>query len=191
MQFGGSKQFEIQHPVPEKGLLAHVTLVIAEVREDEYDADEIEAQIVPVSSYAGTPLAWQLAVRTLISLSPPEQAWDRYQNSYANIAEPGASLAAGSAAGLLTVADTANAPVRITKASFAHAPDARSGLATATFTRNQIASDVSNVIITFADGARESLEIDLANPNSGTSWRLVIGSINDQQRPPPAASSQP
>jgi hypothetical protein len=29
--------------------------------------------------------------------------------------------------------------------------------------------------IAFADGARESLEIDLANPNSGNSWRLVIG----------------
>ncbi len=101
------------------------------------------------------------------------------------------ALAAGSAAGLLAVADTANAPVRITKASFAHAPDARSGLAAATFTRNQIASDVSNVTIAFADGARESLEIDLANPDSGTSWRLVIGSINDQQSPPPATSSLP
>jgi hypothetical protein len=31
------------------------------------------------------------------------------------------------------------------------------------------------VTIAFADGARESIEIDLANPNSGTSWRLVIG----------------
>lgn len=86
------------------------------------------------------------------------------------------ALAANSAAGLLTVADGANAPVRITKASFAHAQDARSGLAIATFIPNQIASDVSDVIIVFADGARESLEIDLANPSSGRSWRLVIGS---------------
>jgi hypothetical protein len=90
------------------------------------------------------------------------------------------SLAANSAAGLLAVADTANTPVRITKASFAHAPDARSGLATATFTPNQIASDISDVTITFADGGRESLEIDLANPNSGRSWRLVIGSPTGQ-----------
>lgn len=90
IQFGGSTQFEVQHPVPEKGLLAQITLVVTEVREYEYVADEVEAQVVPVSSYAGSHLAWQLAVRTLISLSPPEQGWDRYQNSYANIAEAGA-----------------------------------------------------------------------------------------------------
>jgi hypothetical protein len=101
------------------------------------------------------------------------------------------ALAANSADGLLAVADSANVPVRITKASFAHAPDARSGLATATFTPNQIAGDVSNVTIAFAGGARESLEIDLANPNSGTSWRLVIGSPTGEQSPPPAASAQP
>lgn len=82
-------------------------------------------------------------------------------------------------------------PVRITKASSAHAPGGRSGLATATFTRNQIASDVSNVTIAFADGARESIEIDLANPNSGTSWRLVIGSPTGHQRPPSVASADP
>ena len=85
------------------------------------------------------------------------------------------SLAAKSADGLLAVAYTANGPVHITEASFAHAPDARSGLATASFTRNQIASDVSYVTIAFADGARESLEIALASPNSGRSWRLFIG----------------
>jgi hypothetical protein len=85
------------------------------------------------------------------------------------------SLAARKVEGLLAVADAANGPVRITRASFATAPDARSGVATATFTPAQIASDVSYVTIAFADGARDSLEIDLANPESGTSWRLVIG----------------
>lgn len=99
------------------------------------------------------------------------------------------SLAANSAQGLLAVADTANTPVRISKASFAHAPDARSGLAAATFTPSQIASDISHVTITFADGAKESLEIDLANPNSGTSWRLVIGSPTGQQGPPSARTA--
>ncbi len=63
--------------------------MVTEVREDWYNADEIEAQIVPVSSHAGSHLAWQLAVRVLISLSPAEQSWDRHQDSYTNIAEPG------------------------------------------------------------------------------------------------------
>jgi hypothetical protein len=101
------------------------------------------------------------------------------------------ALADHSTSGLLAVADSANVPVRITKASFACAPGARSGLATATFTPNQIASDVSNVTIAFADGTRESLEIDLANPDSSTSWRLLIGSPAGQHNPPPAASTHP
>jgi Protein of unknown function (DUF3039) len=79
----------IQHPVPDDGPLAQVTLIITAVREDGYESDEIEAEIVPVSSHAGSNLAWRLTIRTLISLSPPEQGWDRYKDSYTNIAEPG------------------------------------------------------------------------------------------------------
>jgi hypothetical protein len=86
VQSGGST---IQHPLSGKGPLAQITLVVTEVREDGYDADEIEAQIVPVSSYASSDLAWQLLGRILLSLSPPEQGWDRFRNSYTNIAESG------------------------------------------------------------------------------------------------------
>ena len=82
VQLGGSTQLAIQHPVPANGLLAQITLVVTEVREDGYDADEIEAQIIPVSSYAGSHLAWQLVVRILISLSPPDQGWDRYRTPH-------------------------------------------------------------------------------------------------------------
>ncbi len=38
--------------------------------------------------------------------------------------------------------------------------------------------------IAFADGARESLEIDLANPSSCRSWRLVIGTSRALQDSP-------
>jgi len=89
IQSGGSTHIVIKHPVQDKGSLARITLVVTAMREDEYEADEIEAKIIPVSPYAGSDLAWQLAIRTLISLSPPEQSWDRCQNSYTNIAEPG------------------------------------------------------------------------------------------------------
>lgn len=89
VQSGGSVQYSVQHPVTANGPFAQITLVITEVREDGYDADEIEVQIVPVAKFAGSGLAWQLVVRTLISLSPPEQGWDRLRNSYTNIADPG------------------------------------------------------------------------------------------------------
>ncbi|HEX9035254.1 MAG TPA: hypothetical protein VF834_25720 [Streptosporangiaceae bacterium] len=86
---GGSTRIVIQHPVPDDGPVAQVRLVVTAVREEGYEADEITAEIIPVSSYAGSNLAWRLTIRTLISLSPQEQGWDRDKDSYTNIAEPG------------------------------------------------------------------------------------------------------
>jgi hypothetical protein len=97
------------------------------------------------------------------------------------------ALAGQDSAGLLAVSDTANVPVRITRSAFARALDARSGVATATFQPNQIASDVSWVTVEFADGAREAVEIQLANPASGSSWRLVIGTPETSGRNPAPA----
>jgi Protein of unknown function (DUF3039) len=87
---GGSTRFVVEHPVPNQGPLARLTLVVTPVREPAYEADEIEVEIVPITSYAGSHLAWQLTLRALISLSPPEQGWDRYKDSFTNIADPGA-----------------------------------------------------------------------------------------------------
>jgi hypothetical protein len=101
---GGSSRFVVQHPVAENGQLARLTLVVTPVREPGYGADEIEVEIVPVTSYAGSHLAWQLTIRTLIALSPPEQGWDRYKDCYTNIAEPGAWITRVSELGAL-VAD--------------------------------------------------------------------------------------
>lgn len=87
---GGSTRFTVQHPKADEGALAQITLDVTPVREPGYDADEINVEIVAASSWPGSHLAWQLTIRVLISLSPPEQGWDRYQDTYSNIAEPGA-----------------------------------------------------------------------------------------------------
>jgi hypothetical protein len=52
--------------------------------------------------------------------------------------------------------------------------DARSGLATGTFSCDAIASDTCDVKIVYADGAHMDIEIDVANPNGGNSWRLEM-----------------
>lgn len=81
VQTGGSIRFEVRHPLPDKGLLATVTLNVVAVRESGYEADEIDLEITPVPTHAGTHLTWQFTVRTLISLSPPEQDWYRVGNT--------------------------------------------------------------------------------------------------------------
>lgn len=59
------------------------------MRDAEYQADEIALEVVGERSYLGGDLIWQLTIRALITLSPPEQGWDRYKETFSNIAEPG------------------------------------------------------------------------------------------------------
>jgi hypothetical protein len=87
---GGTHRIDISHPVPGKGTFAHIDFTVATVREDGYEADEVELAIVPKDQYAGSALLWQLTIRLLISINPPEQGWDRFGDTYSNIGEPGA-----------------------------------------------------------------------------------------------------
>lgn len=87
---GGTHRIEVDHPISTEGALAHIDLSITAVREDGYEADEIVLEITPSRQYAGSNLLWELTVRVLISIDPPEQSWDRYKDTYSNIGEPGA-----------------------------------------------------------------------------------------------------
>lgn len=87
---GGSQRIDVNHPVPAQGPLACIDITVTAVRDESYDADEILVDITPQSKHAGSALLWQLTVRVLISIEPPEQAWDRVGDTYSNIGEPGA-----------------------------------------------------------------------------------------------------
>ena len=87
---GGHQRVDVDHPIPEQGSFARVDLTVTAVREDGYEADEVVVDINPESRYAGSDLLWQLTVRVLISIEPPEQRWNRFGDSYSNIGEPGA-----------------------------------------------------------------------------------------------------
>jgi hypothetical protein len=101
------------------------------------------------------------------------------------------ALASHDAGGLLAVADTAGAPIRITHADFTHAADARSGTATATFTPDQTDTANIGVTISFADLARQTVDMRAANPSSAHSWRLDIGTAIGSRGPSPATSASP
>jgi len=143
---------------------------------------------------AGGYLAWGLITGGLPT-SVPSCSWPLRVRGPATSDQGGLvrcylrALAGRDSGGLLAVADTASTPIRITGADFAHASDARAGTATATFMLNP--NDDANVLVTiaFADGARESVSMDLANPESGHSWRLLIGTPVGPSGPPPAKRS--
>lgn len=90
VQHGGTHTMTIDHPLPAEGPIARVDLSVAAVRDGDYQADEIDLDIAANSQFAGSNLAWHLTTRILISISPPEQSWDRYQDTYSNIGEVGA-----------------------------------------------------------------------------------------------------
>jgi hypothetical protein len=90
VQVGGTHRIKVNHPIPTKGELAEIDVHVEPVRDDGYEADEIVIETIPARGYAGSNLLWQLTLRVLITISPPEQGWDRYGDTYSNIGEPGA-----------------------------------------------------------------------------------------------------
>lgn len=90
MHAGGSHRLTIQHPVPGVGQLASVDMTVEPVRDENHLADEILVEIKPDPKFAASNLVWQMTIRILISLEPPEQGWDRVGDTYTNIGTPGA-----------------------------------------------------------------------------------------------------
>ena len=87
---GGSARLVVSHPLAAKGILAELTIEVTPVRDSDYEADEIQLTVETEAQFKGSDLEWQLTLRALISLSPPEQGWDRLESEFTNIAEPGA-----------------------------------------------------------------------------------------------------
>lgn len=91
---GGQSTIEVLHPfdhvLPEHDqLLADVEIHINPVREADYESDDVVVTVSTPDRWAGTDLVWTLTTRVLITLSPPEQGWDRLGDTFSNIAEPG------------------------------------------------------------------------------------------------------
>lgn len=93
---GGSERFEVSLPHRSDELLATVCISVEQVRDDDQEhaeaiaTDDVVVEIDPVPQFAGHDFLWVLTVRILCSISPPEQGWDRFGNTFSNIGEPGA-----------------------------------------------------------------------------------------------------
>lgn len=91
---GGTRRFGIAHPVPGHGRFAQIALTVSAVREAAYEADEVLVEVIPENQHAGSNLLWQLTVRILTSIEPPEQRWDRFGDAYSNIGRRAPGLTA-------------------------------------------------------------------------------------------------
>ncbi|KGJ71747.1 hypothetical protein GY21_20080 [Cryobacterium roopkundense] len=82
---GGSARLVVSHPLAAKGILAQLTIEVTPVRDSDYEADEIQLTVETESQFKGSNLEWQLTLRALISLSPPEQGWDRLESEFGHV----------------------------------------------------------------------------------------------------------
>jgi hypothetical protein len=100
------------------------------------------------------------------------------------------ALAERDTAGLMAVADNDPA-VRITQADLRYSPDARAGLATATFTPSPVDDTYVLLTITYADGASENTGIlNMIAMGGPSSWRMTIGTdVNPRSGPSPSGPS--
>lgn len=90
----GRAEFDIRHPAaqalpPTQAVLAHVTLVVTEVRGDGTPTDDVTVEIAPDPRWSGSETWWSAALRVMISISAPEQSWDAFGTSFSTIGEPG------------------------------------------------------------------------------------------------------
>lgn len=90
VQRGGTTRVGLPHPLRTQAPLGFLALEVVQVREPDYQADEVEVEFKLDRSLSGSSMEWQVTLRVLTTISPPEQGWDRFGNSYSNIGEPGA-----------------------------------------------------------------------------------------------------
>lgn len=137
------------------------------------------------------------AVAALTAVGYPSCSWPLRVRGRPSAAQPALvrcylqDLAHNDQGAMMAVADD-DPPVRLTPADFAHAADARAGLATATFSPNPSDTESATVTITFADGAHTTVYLTNLIARGGPSvWRLNIGTAANSGSGHPATSTAP
>lgn len=134
--------------------------------------------VLAVFAFVGAPADW-LAVLDGPDATEPSCAWpariehaDADQDSLIRCYLSAVALHSRSALRTVVPSGAFGGPSRLTAADFAHARDAGKGEATVVVVSDRVDSAGALVEISYADGARESREIHLADPASSHSWRF-------------------
>jgi hypothetical protein len=148
---------------------------------------------------AGAGLAWAgyAAWDALQTRDTPACSWPLQVRGTASPAQSGLvrcylrALASRDTAGLMAVAADIP-PVRIASADLTYSADARTGLATATFTPNPNDTTSAFVTITYADGVKQDASMmNMIAMGGPSGWRMNIGTGigTGSSGPAPAAAS--
>lgn len=81
---GDSGDFALTHPIT-GATLGAVRIDCASLDDGSLDSVEVHVRVSVADSWRSSELAWQATVRVLVSVWPPEQDWDRYQDDFINM----------------------------------------------------------------------------------------------------------
>ena len=91
VEHGGAAEAAILSPVPTASdgeLVASITIEVA-LPEDDYPHEDVVLEFSFADRWKSSQLRWHLTVQALATLSPPEDGWDRLDETYSNLLEPG------------------------------------------------------------------------------------------------------
>lgn len=83
----GTAVFALPHPADPNGRFGECTLTVTQVHEPGFEREELVVEIVLENEFRASHLGWQATIRVLISISPPETSWDRFEDTYSTIGE--------------------------------------------------------------------------------------------------------
>lgn len=88
---GGDATVEIPSPSPHAARGEHFARIDLgmELPEDDYPYEDVTLGFSFADRWKSTQLRWHLTVQVLATVSPPEDGWDRADEIYSNLLEPG------------------------------------------------------------------------------------------------------
>lgn len=88
---GGTADVVIPSPIPTTSSGGHFASITIEVAlpEDDYPHEDVVLEFTFADRWKSSQLRWHLTVQVLATLHPPEEGWDRLDETYSNILEPG------------------------------------------------------------------------------------------------------
>lgn len=94
VQGEGSASFQVPHPLADRlpkhdQVVSSVQVDMTRCNEVDYSYEDIVVTFDTAARWSGSDIEWEAILRVLISISPPEQGWDRYKQTFSNMAEPG------------------------------------------------------------------------------------------------------
>src|SRR5690606_1503713 len=90
---GGEVELLLPHPRNATEEFGSATITAARHDDPDYTREEVLVEFHLTDRFRASDLGWTAMIRVLITISPPEMAWDRVDDTFSTVDEVGHALA--------------------------------------------------------------------------------------------------